>query len=121
MVRVKRGFVARRRRKKVLRRAKGFRGSLRKLFRPAKQAVMKAMEYATVHRRNRKRDMRSLWITRIGAAARQRGLSYNKLIFGLKKAKVDLNRKTLAELAVSDPDAFTKLAELAKSKSAAKK
>ena len=115
MVRTKRGYVARRRRKKILRRAKGFRGALGKLFRPAKQAVMKAMRHATVGRRTRKREIRALWITRIGAAARKGGLSYNKLISGLKKANVGLDRKNLAELAVSDPEAFTKLVDMAKS------
>jgi len=117
MVRVKRGFVARRRRKKVLKRAKGFRGSLRKLFRPAKQAVMKALKYATVHRKLRKRDMRALWITRIGAASKKHGLSYSKFISGLKKSKISLNRKSLAELAINDPKAFAKLIDMAKSAS----
>ncbi len=115
MVRVKRGYVARRRRKKLLHRAKGFRGALGKLFRPAKQAVKKAMRHATVHRRTRKREMRALWITRIGAAARKGELSYNKLINGLKKANVGLDRKNLAELAVSDSEAFAKLVDIAKS------
>jgi large subunit ribosomal protein L20 len=115
MARVKRGFVARRRRKKVLNRAKGFRGSLHKLFRPAKQAVMKALKYATVHRRLRKRDMRALWITRIGSSARALGMSYNAFISGIKRAGVGLDRKALAELAVSDHGAFKALADLAKS------
>jgi large subunit ribosomal protein L20 len=115
MVRVKRGFVARHRRKKVLLRAKGFRGALRKIFRPAKQAVVKAMKYSTVHRRLRKRQMRALWITRIGAAARQNGTSYSKLMSGIKKAKVLLDRKNLAEIAASDPKTFAKIADIAKS------
>jgi len=115
MPRVKRGFVARRRRKKVLKKARGFRGALGKLFRPAKQAVRKAMRHATVHRRNRKREMRALWITRIGAAARKSGISYNRLMNGLKKARVGLDRKQLAELAANDPKAFSKVVDVAKS------
>lgn len=114
MVRTKRGFVARNRRRKLLKRAKGFRGSLSKLFRPAKQAVIRAMAYATAHRRKRKGDMRALWITRINAAARQYGLTYGRLIDGLKKSKILIDRKMLAELAVRDRDAFKKLAEKAK-------
>jgi len=114
MVRVKRGFVARRRRRKLLGRAKGFRGSAGKLFRQAKQAVMKAKRYATVHRKLRKRDMRGLWIIRINAASKALGISYSRLMNGLKKAHVMLNRKVLAELAVSDPAAFGKLTEIAK-------
>ncbi len=115
MVRVKRGYVARRRRRKLLRRAKGFRGSLRKLFRPAKQAVIKALRYATRDRKRRKREMRKLWIARIAIAAKERGLSYNKFMRGLKKAGISLDRKNLADLAVSDPEAFSKLIEMIKS------
>lgn len=111
MVRVKRGFVARHKRKKVLKRAKGFRGSLSKLFRPAHQAVIRAMSYATAQRRKRKGDMRALWISRINAAARQFGTTYGKLMNKLRKAKVQINRKILADLAVKDPDAFRKLME----------
>jgi len=114
MVRVKRGYVARRRRKKLLGKAKGFRGSIGKLFRPAHQAIIRAGKHMTRHRKERKRDMRALWIVRIGAASRQFGLSYNKMISGLKKAKIALDRKILADLAVSDPKAFQKLVEAAK-------
>ena len=114
MVRVKRGVVARHRRKKVLQRAKGFRGSLHRLFRQSKQAVIHALSHATRHRRKRKRDFRRLWISRVGAAARQQGLSYQRLLYGLRKAKVALNRKMLSELAVSEPDAFSQVAQVAK-------
>jgi len=117
MVRVKRGFVARRRRKKLLKRAKGFRGSLSKLFRPSHQAVIRAMSYATAHRRKRKGDFRSLWITRINAAAREFGLTYGRLMNGLKKAKILIDRKMLAEMAVNDKGSFKKLAEIIKEKS----
>ena len=114
MVRVKRGNVARKRRKKLLARAKGFRGSLHKLFRPSKQAVIRAMSYATRDRRNRKREFRSLWITRINARAREFGTTYSKLINGLKKSKITINRKTLAYLAVTDQDTFKKIVEQVK-------
>jgi large subunit ribosomal protein L20 len=114
MVRVKRGSVARKRRRKLLKRAKGFRGSLSKLFRPAHQAVIRAMSYATVHRKLRKRDMRSLWITRINAAARELGISYGNLMGGLKKAKIDVDRKILADLAVNDSETFKKIIEIVK-------
>lgn len=114
MVRVKRGNVARRRRKKVLKRAKGFTGSLGKIFRPAKQAVTHAMLYATADRRTRKGNFRRLWITRIGAALKQFNLSYHKFINDLKKKKILLNRKMLADLAVFDPAAFKKVVERAK-------
>jgi len=117
MVRVKRGNVARNSRKKLLHRAKGFRGSLHRLFRPARQAVIRAMSYATVHRRTRKRDMRALWITRINAVAREFGLTYGKLINGLKVAKILVDRKILAELAVNDKETFKKLVDIAKGKS----
>ncbi|MBU0573761.1 MAG: 50S ribosomal protein L20 [Candidatus Margulisbacteria bacterium] len=115
MVRVKRGFVARRKRKKVFKRAKGFRGSLKKLYRASKPAVRRAKKYATRDRRNLKRDMRSLWITRIGIAARELGTSYSRLMNALKNKKVSLDRKTLAELAVSDPKAFARVVEVANS------
>jgi len=115
MSRVKRGNVARKRRKKVLKLAKGFRGSHSKLFRTANQQVMKALRNAYRDRRKRKRDFRRLWITRINAAARMNGLSYSKLTHQLKKADVGLNRKMLAQLAMVDPDAFTKVVEVAKS------
>jgi large subunit ribosomal protein L20 len=113
MARVKRGNVARKRRKKILKLAKGFRGSHSKLFRTANQQVMKALRYAYRDRRNRKRDFRRLWIVRINAAARMHGLSYSKLIGQLKKANIDINRKMLAQMAVLDPDGFTKVVEIA--------
>ncbi|EKQ70942.1 LSU ribosomal protein L20P [Leptolyngbyaceae cyanobacterium JSC-12] len=113
MARVKRGNVARKRRKKILKLAKGFRGSHSKLFRTANQQVMKALRYAYADRRKRKRDFRRLWITRINAAARLHGMSYSQLIGNLKKAKVEINRKMLAQMAVLDPVGFSKLLELA--------
>ncbi len=112
-MRIKRGFKARRRRKKVLKLAKGFRGGRSKLFRTAADAVDKALMYAYRDRRQRKRDFRRLWIARINAAARMNNLSYSKFMHGLKLAKVDLDRKVLADLAISDPAGFTKIAELA--------
>ncbi|MBW4592921.1 MAG: 50S ribosomal protein L20 [Brasilonema angustatum HA4187-MV1] len=113
MTRVKRGNVARKRRKKILKLAKGFRGSHSTLFRTANQRVMKALRNAYSDRKKRKRDFRRLWITRINAAARQHGLSYSQFIGNLKKADVQLNRKILAQLAVLDPASFSKVAELA--------
>ncbi|MGB2924534.1 MAG: 50S ribosomal protein L20 [Limnothrix sp.] len=115
MPRVKRGNVARKRRKKVLKLAKGFRGSHSKLFRTANQQVMKALRNAYRDRRKKKRDFRRLWIVRVNAAARMNGLSYSKLTYQLKQANVEINRKMLAELAVVDPQAFTKVVEVAKS------
>lgn len=115
MVRVKRGNVARKRRKKVLKLAKGFRGSHSRLFTAANQQVMKALRYAYRHRRTKKRDFRSLWIVRINAAARLEGLSYSRLIDGLHKADVRLNRKMLAQMAVLDPTAFAGVAEVSRS------
>lgn len=115
MSRVKRGNVARKRRKKILKLAKGFRGSHSKLFRTANQQVMKALRNAYRDRRKRKRDFRRLWITRINAAARMHGLSYSKFTHQLKKAEVGLNRKMLAQIAMVDPQAFAKVVEVAKS------
>ena len=115
-MRVKRGFKARKRRKKVLKLAKGFRGGRSKLFRTAADAVDKALMYAYRDRRARKRDFRRLWISRINAAARMNNLSYSKFIHGLKLADVRLDRKVLAELAVSDPSGFSKIANLASQK-----
>jgi len=112
-MRVKRGFKARKRRKKVLKLAKGFRGGRSKLFRTAADAVDKALMYAYRDRRARKRDFRRLWIARINAATRMNNLSYSKFIHGLKLADVRLDRKVLAELAVSDPSGFSKIASLA--------
>ncbi len=114
MTRVKRGNVARKRRKKILKLAKGFRGSHSKLFRTANQQVMKALRNAYRDRRKKKRDFRRLWITRINAAARQNGISYSKLTGLLKKANIELNRKMLAQLAVLDNEAFAKVVEMAK-------
>lgn len=112
-MRIKRGFKARKRRKKVLKLAKGFRGGRSKLFRTAADAVDKALMYAYRDRRVRKRDFRRLWIARINAAARMNNLSYSKFVHGLKLANVGLDRKVLAELAVSDPSGFSKIATLA--------
>ncbi len=114
MPRVKRGSKARKRRKKVLKNAKGYFGAKSKLFRPAKQQVMKSLEYAYRDRKNKKREFRRLWITRINAAARQEGLSYSRFINGLKQADVELDRKIMADLAVNDKEAFSELVELAK-------
>ncbi len=114
MPRVKRGFKARQRRNKVLKLAKGYRGARSKLFRSATEAVDRALNYAFRDRRVKKRDFRALWITRINAAARINGLSYSKLIHGLKTAKVEIDRKVLADLAVSDPQGFAQIASLAK-------
>ena len=113
MPRVKRGNVARKRRKKILKLAKGFRGSHPTLFRTANQQVMKALRYAYRDRKKRKRDFRRLWIARINAACRQHGMSYSKFIGNLKKSNIEINRKMLAQMAVLDPDGFTKIAELA--------
>jgi large subunit ribosomal protein L20 len=115
-MRIKRGFKARKRRKKVLKLAKGFRGGRSKLFRTATDAVDKALMYAYRDRRQRKRNFRRLWIARINAAARMNNLSYSKFIHGLKLANVDLDRKVLADLAISDPAGFAKIAELAAQK-----
>lgn len=116
MPRVKRGFKARQRRNKVLKLAKGYRGARSKLFRSATEAVDRALKYAYRDRKVRKRDFRALWITRINAASRLNGLAYSKLIYGLKQADVQIDRKVLADLAVSDPKAFSEIAVLAKEK-----
>ncbi len=112
MPRVKRGVTTHRRHKKILKMAKGYRGSKSKLFRVANQQVMKSGNYAYIHRRLKKRDFRKLWIARINAAARINGTTYSRMVHGLKVAGVDINRKSLAELAVSDPQGFSRLAEL---------
>ena len=112
-MRVKRGFKARRRRKKVLKLARGYRGGRSKLFRTAADALDKALMYAYRDRKARKREFRRLWIARINAAARMNDLSYSKFVHGLKKAGVELDRKVLAELAVSDPSGFRQIAVLA--------
>ncbi|MFS0645194.1 50S ribosomal protein L20 [Siminovitchia sp. 179-K 8D1 HS] len=115
MPRVKGGTVTRRRRKKVLKLAKGYYGSKHRLYKVANQQVMKSYMYAYRDRRNKKRDFRKLWITRINAAARTNGLSYSRLMHGLKVAGIEVNRKMLADLAVSDEKAFAELANKAKS------
>ena len=114
MARVKGALNARKKHKKVLKLARGYRGARSKQYRVAKQSVMKAMAFAFTGRKQTKREYRSLWIVRINAAARMNEISYSKLIHGLKVAGVNINRKMLAELAVSDPAAFTKLTETAK-------
>ena len=118
MTRVKRGTVKNRRHKKVLKEARGYTGSRSRTFKSAKQQVMKSMSYSYRDRKNNKRNFRRLWITRINAAARLNGLSYNEFINGLKKASIDINRKMLSEIAVSDPGAFKQLTEIAKKESA---
>ncbi|MCH8930160.1 MAG: 50S ribosomal protein L20 [Proteobacteria bacterium] len=114
MARVKRGVVARARHNKVLKKAKGYYGARSKIFRVAKQAVTKAGQYAYRDRRQRKRQFRALWITRINAAARLNGLSYSRMISGLSLAGIELDRKVLADMAVRDADGFAALAEQAK-------
>jgi len=113
MARVTRGFKARRRRNKVLKMARGFRGGRHSLYRTATEAVDRALRYAYRDRRNKKRDFRRLWITRISAAAKQNGTSYSKLMGGLKKTGVELDRKILANMAILDPGGFSKVVELA--------
>ena len=114
MPRVRRGSKRRQKRKKILLRAKGYFQTKSKLYRAAKEAVDRAQKFAYIGRRLKKRDFRGLWITRIGAATDQHGLSYSRFIHGLKLAGIDLNRKMLAEVAVKDPDGFAKLVDLAK-------
>ena len=114
MARVKRSTTASKKHKKILKQAKGYYGSKSTLFKTAKQAVMKSLTYSYIGRKRRKRDFRRLWITRINAAARQNGISYSKFMAGLKKANIELNRKMLSEMAISNPSAFAKLVEIAK-------
>jgi large subunit ribosomal protein L20 len=114
MPRVKTSVASRRRRKKILKLAKGYRGGRSKLYRTAKEAVARALQYAYRDRKVKKRDFRRLWIIRINAAARINGLSYSQFMEGLKKAEVNINRKILADLAVKDASAFAQLAEIAK-------
>ena len=116
MARVKGALNAKKKHNRVLKLAKGYRGARSKQYRVAKQSVMRALTSAFAGRKQKKRDMRSLWITRINAAARINGLSYSNMMHGLKLAGVDINRKMLAELAVNDPEGFKTLAELAKQK-----
>ena len=114
MARVKGGVTAKKRHKKVLKQAKGYYGAKSKLYRPANQAVMKSLDYAYSGRKQRKRDFRKLWISRINAAARQNGMNYSTFINGLKKANIEINRKMLSEMAIHDPEGFSKLVEIAK-------
>ena len=114
MARVKGAMMTRKRRKKVLKLAKGYFGAKSKNFKMAKQAVTKSGQYAYVSRKLKKRDFRALWITRISAQAKVNGMNYSTLMHGIKVAGIDLNRKMLAELAVSDKDAFAKICEMAK-------
>ncbi len=114
MARVKGAMATRKRRKRVLKLAKGYRGAKSKNFRTAKQAVMKSLVYAYIGRKQRKRDFRRLWITRISAAAKLNGINYSQLMNGLKKAEININRKMLSEIAIADPKAFTELVEKAK-------
>ena len=113
MPRVTRGFKARRRRNKVLKLAKGFRGGRHRLYKSATEAVDRALNYAYRDRRNKKRDFRRLWIARISAAAKQNGTSYSRLMGGLNKAGVELDRKVLSNMAILDPNAFTQVVKLA--------
>ena len=114
MPRVKRGFKARRRRKKILKAARGFRGGHSKLFKTASITLDRARQYAYRDRRNKKRDFRQLWIIRINAAARENGLSYSAFMGGLKRTGIDINRRMLAEMAVHDPAAFAEIASAAR-------
>ena len=114
MPRVKRGVTARKRHKKIIKLAKGYRGSLSKLFRPANQAVLKALSHAYRGRKLKKRDFRKLWIARINAAARANGISYSRFINGLKKAGIQINRKMLSEMAINDTEGFSQLVDIAK-------
>ena len=114
MARIKWAVTTRRRHKKILKLAKGYRGAKSKLFRTANEAVMKSLVYSYVGRKHKKRDFRKLWIARINAAARMNGMSYSMFMNGLKKANIQMNRKMLSEIAIADPKAFTALVEKAK-------
>ena len=114
MARVKRGVTARKKHKKIIKLAKGYRGSQSKLYRPANQAVLKALSHSYRGRKLRKRDFRKLWIARINAAARSNGMSYSRFINGLKKAGVQINRKMLSEMAIHDASGFSQLVDIAK-------
>lgn len=118
MARVKGAMMTRKRRNKVLKLAKGYYGSKSRLFKTAKQAVMKSGQYAYVGRKQRKRDFRRLWITRISAAAKMNGMNYSTFISGLRKAEINLNRKMLSEIAIADPAAFAALVEQVKAQTA---
>ena len=114
MARVKGALATRKRRKRVLKLAKGYRGAKSKCFRTANEAVMKSLKYAYIGRKQKKRDFRRIWITRISAAAKMNGINYSQFMNGLKKAGIDMNRKMLSEIAIADPAAFTALVEKAK-------
>lgn len=114
MARIKRSLNARKKHRKVLKQAKGYYGAKSKLFKVANQAIMKSMTYSFIGRKRKKRDFRTLWISRINAGTRQYGLSYSKFMYGLKKHNIDMNRKMLSEMAINDPDSFKKLVELVK-------
>ena len=114
MPRAKTAVASRRRRRRIMKAAQGFRGTRRRLYRAAKDAVRHALKYAYIHRRTRKRDFRRLWIARINAASRANGVPYSRFMAGLKREGIELNRKVLAEIAVRDPEAFARLVELAK-------
>ena len=116
MTRIKRGTVKKRKHKKILKEARGYYGAKNRSYRLAKEQLLKSLKYSYIDRKNRKRTFRRLWITRINAAARLNGVSYNEFINGLKKANVEINRKMLSEIAVKDPTAFQKLTEVAKKK-----
>ena len=116
MARVKGGLNARKKHNRILKLAKGYQGSRSKQYRVAKQSVMRALNSSFAGRKQRKRDMRSLWIVRINAAARINGLSYSRLMYGLKQADVEINRKMLSEMAINDAEGFKELAEVAKAK-----
>lgn len=114
MPRVKRGVIRHKRHKKILKMAKGYRGSKSKLYKVARQQVLKSGNYAYAHRKLKKREFRKLWIARINAAARENGTTYSRMMHGLKLAGVDIDRKVLADLAVNDPQGFKELAEISK-------
>ena len=116
MARIKGGLNAKKKHKRILKLAKGYRGARSKQYRVAKQSVMRALEESYTGRKQRKREFRRLWIARINASARINGLSYSKFMYGLKLAQIDVNRKMLSEMAISDPEGFAQLAEVAKSK-----
>ena len=116
MARIKGGMNAKKKHNRVLKLAKGYRGARSKQYRVAKQSVMRALTSSFAGRKERKRQFRRLWIARINAAARLNGLSYSKFMYGLKLAEIDINRKMLSEMAISDPDGFASLVEVAKSK-----
>lgn len=116
MPRVKGGTVTRKRHKKILKLARGYRGAKSRLYRRANEQILKSLSYAYAHRRDRKGDFRKLWIARINAAARLNGISYSRLMFGLKEAGVKINRKMLADMAVNDSSGFSRLVQVAKEK-----